>query len=59
MTKKLPKPGLPPMHPGEVLRGEFLVPLKMSAGALAEACPSTDRYRIASIASETMFLSSM
>ena len=26
---------LPPMHPGEVLREEFLVPLKLSAGALA------------------------
>ena len=26
---------LPPMHPGEVLREEFLVPLKQSAGALA------------------------
>jgi addiction module HigA family antidote len=24
-----------PMHPGEVLREEFLVPLKLSAGALA------------------------
>ena len=24
---------LPPMHPGEVLREEFLVPLKLSAGA--------------------------
>src|ERR1700688_1431713 len=33
MTKKLK-----PMHPGEVLREEFLVPLKMSAGALAKAC---------------------
>jgi addiction module HigA family antidote len=26
---------LPPMHPGEVLREEFLLPLKLSAGALA------------------------
>jgi plasmid maintenance system antidote protein VapI len=26
---------LAPMHPGEVLREEFLVPLKLSAGALA------------------------
>ena len=33
MTKKLP-----PMHPGEVLREEFLVPLGLSAGALAKAC---------------------
>ena len=26
---------LPPVHPGEILREEFLVPLNMSAGALA------------------------
>ena len=26
------------MHPGEVLREEFLFPLNLSAGALAEAC---------------------
>ena len=26
---------LPPMHPGEVLREEFLLPLKPCAGALA------------------------
>lgn len=29
---------LPPMHPGEVLREEFLIPLGLSAGALAKAC---------------------
>ncbi len=36
---------LKPMHPGEVLREEFLVPLKMSAGTLAKACglPRTNR----------------
>ena len=28
---------LAPMHPGEVLREEFLVPLGLSAGALAKA----------------------
>ena len=33
MTKKLT-----PIHPGEVLREEFLIPLKMSAGDLAKAC---------------------
>jgi len=27
---------LPPVHPGEILHEEFLVPLKMSAGALAK-----------------------
>jgi addiction module HigA family antidote len=44
MTKKLK-----PMHPGEVLREEFLIPLKMSAGALAKACglPRTRVERIA------------
>jgi len=40
---------LPPMHPGEVLREEFLIPLAMSAGALAKACgvPRTRMERIA------------
>jgi plasmid maintenance system antidote protein VapI len=33
---------LPPMHPGEVLREEFLVPLKLSAGALADEPRSLD-----------------
>jgi antitoxin HigA-1 len=46
MVKKLK-----PMHPGEVLREEFLVPLKMSAGALAKAC-GLPRTRIERIASE-------
>src|SRR5256885_15848069 len=40
---------LKPMHPGEVLREEFLVPLKMSAGALARTCglPRTPIERVA------------
>ncbi len=42
---------LKPMHPGEVLREEFLVPLKMSAGTLAKAC-GLPRTRIERIASE-------
>jgi antitoxin HigA-1 len=46
MAKKLK-----PMHPGEVLREEFLVPLKMSAGALAKAC-GLPRTRIERIANE-------
>ncbi len=46
MSKKLK-----PMHPGEVLREEFLIPLKMSAGALAKAC-DLPRTRIERIASE-------
>jgi addiction module HigA family antidote len=32
-----PNRRLPPLHPGEVLREEFLVPLGMSAYALAKA----------------------
>jgi antitoxin HigA-1 len=50
MAKKLK-----PMHPGEVLREEFLVPLKMSAGALAKACglPRTRIERIAGITADT------
>jgi len=39
------------MHPGEVLREEFLLPLGMSAGALANAC-GLPRTRIERIASE-------
>jgi antitoxin HigA-1 len=42
---------LKPMHPGEVLREEFLVPLNMSAGTLAKAC-GLPRTRIERIASE-------
>jgi addiction module HigA family antidote len=42
---------LKPMHPGEILRDEFLLPLKMSAGALAKAC-GLPRTRIERIASE-------
>ncbi len=33
MAKKLP-----PIHPGEVLREEFLAPMKLSAYAIARAC---------------------
>ena len=29
---------LPPIHPGEVLREEFLVPMQLSPYALARAC---------------------
>jgi addiction module HigA family antidote len=46
MAKKLK-----PMHPGEVLREEFLVLLKISAGALAKAC-GLPRTRIEQIGSE-------
>lgn len=46
MSKKLP-----PMHPGEVLREDFLVPLGMSAGALAKIC-GVPRTRIERLANE-------
>ena len=46
MTKKLP-----PMHPGEVLREEFLIPLGLSAGKLAQVC-GVPRTRIERIAKE-------
>ena len=46
MAKKLP-----PLHPGEVLREEFLVPMGMSAGALAKAC-GVPRTRIERLANE-------
>jgi addiction module HigA family antidote len=39
------------MHPGEVLREEFLIPLGLSAGSLAKAC-GVPRTRIERIASE-------
>jgi addiction module HigA family antidote len=39
------------MHPGEVLREEFLVPLKLSAGALARKM-DVPRTRIERIAEE-------
>ena len=42
------KKTLTPLHPGEVLREEYLKPLGMSAGALARACgvPRTRIERI-------------
>jgi addiction module HigA family antidote len=43
---------LAPMHPGEVLREEFLVPLGLSAGALAKVC-DVPRTRIERLANET------
>jgi addiction module HigA family antidote len=40
---------LPPLHPGEILREEFLIPLELSAGALAKVCgvPRTRMERLA------------
>ena len=40
-----------PLHPGEVLRQEFLMPLGMSAGALAKVC-GVPRTRIERLANE-------
>jgi antitoxin HigA-1 len=42
---------LPPVHPGEILREEYLVPLEMSAGALAKQL-HVPRTRIERIATE-------
>jgi addiction module HigA family antidote len=42
---------LPPVHPGEVLREEFLVPLKLTPYALAQAC-DVPRTRIERLARE-------
>ena len=42
---------LAPLHPGEVLREEFLVPMGISAYALAERC-HVPRTRIERIVSE-------
>ncbi|HEY0567890.1 MAG TPA: HigA family addiction module antitoxin [Xanthobacteraceae bacterium] len=48
MTKKLP-----PLHPGEVLREEYLVPLRLSPGKVAKAC-GVPRTRIERIAREEL-----
>lgn len=42
---------LPPIHPGEVLREEFLVPMKLSPYAVARAC-GVPRTRIERLARE-------
>ena len=42
----------PPVHPGEILREEFLVPLGMSAGALAKRL-NVPRTRIERLVAET------
>lgn len=44
---------LPPLHPGEVLREEFLAPLKLSSYAVAKAC-GVPRTRIERIAREEL-----
>ncbi|MCL6706130.1 HigA family addiction module antitoxin [Pseudomonas sp. R2.Fl] len=42
---------LPPVHPGEILRDEFLVPMGLSAGALARKL-NVPRTRIERLAAE-------
>lgn len=46
MTNKLA-----PLHPGEVLREEFMIPLALTAGRVAKAC-RLPRTRIERIAAE-------
>jgi antitoxin HigA-1 len=49
--KKATQRALAPMHPGEVLREEFLIPLDISASALAKVC-GVPRTRIERLANE-------
>jgi antitoxin HigA-1 len=46
MTKKLPKRGLPPMHPGELLREEILPALDR---------PKTEIARLLGVARQTLY----
>ncbi|MBX9451367.1 MAG: HigA family addiction module antidote protein [Mesorhizobium sp.] len=47
---------LPPIHPGEILREEYLVPMEMSAGALAKEI-DVPRTRIERLVNEQTSLS--
>ncbi len=47
----------PPVHPGEILREEFLAPLGMSAGALAKRL-NVPRTRIERLVAETTAMTS-
>lgn len=47
---------LPPIHPGEILREEYLLPLEMSAGALARRL-QVPRTRIERIVAEETAIS--
>ncbi len=51
MTKVLDDLNLPAIHPGEILREEYLLPLNMSAGALARRL-QVPRTRIERIVAE-------
>ena len=52
----MPTRALPPMHPGEVLREEFMKPLNLSAYRVAEAC-GIPRTRIERIIREEVGIS--
>jgi addiction module HigA family antidote len=47
---------LPPLHPGEVLREEFIIPLGLTAGKVAKAC-GIARSRIERIVAEEIGIS--
>ena len=47
---------LPPMHPGELLREEFMAPLGLTAYAVAKAC-GVPRTRIERIVAEEVGIS--
>jgi len=55
MSAPLEEKLLPPIHPGEVLREEFLIPLRLSAGAVARAT-RVPRTRIERLAQERVDL---
>jgi addiction module HigA family antidote len=52
MSNKLPKDGMRPVHPGEMLREEFLIPLGLSANKLAQAI-GVPTNRVTAILNET------
>ena len=47
---------LPPLHPGEILREEFIEPLGLTAGRIAKAC-GVPRTRIERIVAEEIGIS--
>lgn len=47
----MPTQTMPPVHPGEILREDYLAPLNMSAGALAKRL-NVPRTRIERLAAE-------
>jgi len=51
MERDMTETRLPPIHPGEILREEYLKPLTMSAGALAKHL-NVPRTRIERLVSE-------